>query len=322
MRLKADRRVKELGARASRISRAYLAEAYDGIGQYVKISMTKGGVTNALQGRIASGDFGGGRTFPVGTPVHIVVYHGQVEVFLGNLPHVCDLMNRVTDEPNGGWGISPYGPWLTVTEMTEILPDPTHDENGWMEDGSGILQYSHSVENDPSMGLKFPEGLSYPIDYTVEFHTTGAVREVSVNNFVFYLGPQYYDDFNTWLVVVGFRDDAVHSSLFFVDSNDASGFVWPLGPTGILEVFESREEAEVPYRVHVMIDETGTHVNAWHTGQLEPEGWQLTEPWTGTPPPASYYRFLYIETQGFNSPISSTQPKFHVDTFCLNEQIR
>lgn len=82
-------RIKELSTIPGRLSRAYLAESYDGIGQYVKVGMTRGGVTNALQGRVASGDFGGGRTFPEGTPVVISTYRGQIEVFLGNNADLC-----------------------------------------------------------------------------------------------------------------------------------------------------------------------------------------------------------------------------------------
>ena len=89
MRVGLKRRVEELSESASRMAKAYLAESYDGVGQYVMVNLTRNGITAALKGRIASGDFGGGRTFPEGTPVIVSSYRGHIEVFLGNQPAKC-----------------------------------------------------------------------------------------------------------------------------------------------------------------------------------------------------------------------------------------
>lgn len=74
--------VRELSRTANRhrIFRAFLAEEYDGIGQYVKITLSRNAVTVGLQARVGSGDFGTGQTIPQGTPVSIFSYRGKIEI--------------------------------------------------------------------------------------------------------------------------------------------------------------------------------------------------------------------------------------------------
>src|SRR5207342_1502264 len=109
-----------------------------GIGQYISVTLSKGSTSTALKARIASGDFNGGRTFPVGTPVVVVSYKGSMEVFLGNLPFRCDLFNGSTDPNHGGWNGSKYSElgWLTDAEMIEAPfgpdPGPTIPYDAWM----------------------------------------------------------------------------------------------------------------------------------------------------------------------------------------------
>lgn len=79
-------RIRELSRLPQRLNKAYLAEDYDGIGQYVLVALARSSTSAALRARIASGDFGGSRTFPVGTPVIVSSIRGQLEVLLGNLP--------------------------------------------------------------------------------------------------------------------------------------------------------------------------------------------------------------------------------------------
>lgn len=67
-------------ANRPRVFRAFLAETYDGIGQYVKITLSRNAVTSGLRARLASGDFGTGQTVPVGTPVSVFSYRGQLEI--------------------------------------------------------------------------------------------------------------------------------------------------------------------------------------------------------------------------------------------------
>lgn len=63
-----------------RVYRAFLAEEYDGIGQYVKISLSRNAVTVGLQARLCSGDFGTGQLIPEGTPVTVFSYRGKLEI--------------------------------------------------------------------------------------------------------------------------------------------------------------------------------------------------------------------------------------------------
>jgi hypothetical protein len=70
-----------------KLYRGRLAEDYDGIGQYVLVALAASSVGSAYRARIAAGDFGGSRIFPLGTPVVIRSHHGQIEILsLGNLP--------------------------------------------------------------------------------------------------------------------------------------------------------------------------------------------------------------------------------------------
>lgn len=111
-------RIAELAKHPSGMYRAYLGEDYDGIGQYVLVTLSRATTAGGYKGRVASGDFGGGRTFPQGTPVLIRSYRGGVEVFLGNKPRGCII--TWPDEHTGGWG--------------EVVGVPTHpDFPNWME---------------------------------------------------------------------------------------------------------------------------------------------------------------------------------------------
>jgi len=66
-----------------RIYKAYLAEDYDGISQYVLTKLTHGGVSSALKLRVAAGDHSGHTPAPVGTPVKITSINGTTEVLIG-----------------------------------------------------------------------------------------------------------------------------------------------------------------------------------------------------------------------------------------------
>lgn len=81
-RERAPRLVREIAKTANRprVFRAFLAEEYDGIGQYVKLTLSRNAVTVALRGRLSSGDFGTGQTVPEGTPVSVFSYRGQLEI--------------------------------------------------------------------------------------------------------------------------------------------------------------------------------------------------------------------------------------------------
>lgn len=75
-------RLRELNQEANRdrIHYAYLAEDYDGIGQYVLVALSRASTAAALKARVASGDFATGQVIPSGTVVSVFTYHGRLEV--------------------------------------------------------------------------------------------------------------------------------------------------------------------------------------------------------------------------------------------------
>lgn len=89
--------VRRLLKRPDRVTIGRLAEDYDGIGQYVLVSLADSSVSAAYKARVAAGDFGGGRRIPAGTKVPVTSVHGRLEVLLGNQPGFCDLDNLNRD---------------------------------------------------------------------------------------------------------------------------------------------------------------------------------------------------------------------------------
>lgn len=75
-------RVKELSKEANRqrVHRGYLAEDYDGIGQYIMVILARSSTSGALRARVASADFGTGKLIPRGSPVSVFIAHGKIEI--------------------------------------------------------------------------------------------------------------------------------------------------------------------------------------------------------------------------------------------------
>lgn len=113
-------KLRELIRKPKRVFFAYLAEDYDGIGQYVKVALARSSTSSAMKVRVAAGDFGGGRIFPAGTRVPVVSIRGQMEVLLGNHPRVgcIDTFSRsvVNTIDTYGLGISEIKqlPWFSL----------------------------------------------------------------------------------------------------------------------------------------------------------------------------------------------------------------
>ena len=74
------RTIKEIQPKIRQTYYGRLAEDYDGIGQYVLVSLSRISVGAAYKARVASGDFGTGQVIPIGTPVTIFSYRGQLEI--------------------------------------------------------------------------------------------------------------------------------------------------------------------------------------------------------------------------------------------------
>lgn len=75
-----QRRVREVQSKPSAATHGFLAEDYDGIGQYVLVSMSRTSTSAAYKARVAAGDFGTGQVIPSGSPVTLFVHRGQIEI--------------------------------------------------------------------------------------------------------------------------------------------------------------------------------------------------------------------------------------------------
>lgn len=74
-------RVKEISAKNPKPAfRGYLAEDYDGIGQYILVALSKSSTSSAYKAKIAAGDFGTAQVIPSGTPVVLFSNHGLLEI--------------------------------------------------------------------------------------------------------------------------------------------------------------------------------------------------------------------------------------------------
>lgn len=63
-----------------RVHMGRLAEDYDGIGQYVLVSLSQSSTSAAYKAKIAAGDYGTGQSIPVGTRVSVISIRGQLEI--------------------------------------------------------------------------------------------------------------------------------------------------------------------------------------------------------------------------------------------------
>lgn len=77
-----ESRLKDISREANRhrVHRGFLAEDYDGIGQFIMVILSGGSTSGALRARIASADFGTGVLIPRGTQVSVFVSHGKIEI--------------------------------------------------------------------------------------------------------------------------------------------------------------------------------------------------------------------------------------------------
>ena len=150
-------RIRDLTTLEPRLYRGYLAEDYDGIGQYVLVTLSGASTGAAYKARIAAGDFGGRRTFPVGTPILMHIHRGLIEILdLGNKPggFRCEF---VVDDFTGRTIQTNSNPLPAFGESDGLLVDwfdlgfpSTNDNNVMTMDLSeGILSIQLVGINDP-----------------------------------------------------------------------------------------------------------------------------------------------------------------------------
>jgi hypothetical protein len=105
-----------------RIYRAYLAEDYDGISQYVLTKLTHGGVSSGYKVRVAAGDHSGHTPMPEGTPITVTSVRGTLEALLGQKNRVFPGLNQgASDSWAAGSGSVSSGP---AGGAIPILPHP------------------------------------------------------------------------------------------------------------------------------------------------------------------------------------------------------
>lgn len=244
-RLRTSRLIEAIGHRPKRMFRGYLAEAYDGIGKYVKVSLSRGSTSAAQVARVASGDFNGGRTFPVGTPVHLISFRGQLEVHLGNLPHAnCDLFSRtVAQVPDhdpgsgqaGSWGKGPIGRWYSPDEYYRTHDGPwvspitgealggtiynivyeidpagvPWNTNAWVEDGVAKLSYRVRDGDEFVLGsdpTQLIEIGRLPKKVVIDFQGPQGASS-AFPEFQFYFGYAHHWVWDEWIVPYIFIGD-------------------------------------------------------------------------------------------------------------------
>jgi len=258
------RRVRELSRRPSRIFRAYLAEDYDGIGQYISITLSQGSSSKALKGRIASGDFGGSRIFPEGTPVVVASYRGQLEVFLGNQDcGITDLFNR--DETNS-WGISDAG-----VEYGYVSFGGPLNFSGYVNGTAGVLGSGFSQFGIPF--LRFVKDLPVDMQFVVSGGAT-MILGTSSNPLDSPYDSDPYTSFTLWDPdEVSFQ---VHSSTGWSANPSAFhyDYMWPGFDVPLYEVFPS---AEPTMRIRWQTELDTSRIKLWKDGTDEPDDWFIEQ---------------------------------------------
>lgn len=97
------RELEVIGTKPSGTYRARLAEDYNGITQFVAVTLSGSSVGAAYNAKVAAGDFGNLKFFPKGTPVVVASHRGKLEVLtLGGLGIWCGTrcLGACSDEVN------------------------------------------------------------------------------------------------------------------------------------------------------------------------------------------------------------------------------
>ena len=173
------RQVQNLARKAVKkgIYQGRLAEEYDGIGQYVLVSLSMSSVAAAARARVAAGDFGTGQRFPVGTPVSLSVYRGKVEILsLGN-------KNAGVPLPVPGTDPIPSGPGEVLFEL-----DYTGDNCGlgfanppsgsWSFNSGSCLSSAGSNDNETANLVDCEEGDYIVVSGEIQTNVNGSTREL------------------------------------------------------------------------------------------------------------------------------------------------
>lgn len=199
------RRIEEISSNVDHrnIFDAQLAEAYDGIGQYVQVSLSRGSTSPVHRARISAGDSGSGKTFPVSTPVTVYISHGHIEVLsLGGTRLLNDAeFERLGIEPTTD--LTGAGANLVKNSSFE-----NSDVSAWAVGTSWVFGY---VPINPQK--------SFSLNKTARVTTTGTSSGLlSHGNIVVDRDDDYW--FSAWVFVRSYTAGILQ---FLVEEYDASG---------------------------------------------------------------------------------------------------
>lgn len=220
--------------------KAKLAEDYDGIGQYVLVSLSGTSTGAAYKARVAAGDFGGSRVFPIGTPVVVHSFRGLLEVFLGNQPKQLyfDDFNRCLgsswDSPTGNVNTEGF---VWDTSIVDAVPVPVEVdcEHGWLRSTTNTTHATISAEGPWSqphiMEVTFFVDVWNSSPVVFPFGANLTISDASFYNLQFFQNLVRLPAWNaTYDAVYNFQNGVTYKAkldLYFTDSQTVKVKIWP-----------------------------------------------------------------------------------------------
>jgi hypothetical protein len=264
------------------------------------VQMSRGGITSAFRARIAAGDFGGGRTFPAGTPAVVFSNHGQLEIFLGNLPSfICP--NVLLDGFDGrtlgsGWGTVDSGLGLTWSNFF------SNNGASSVASGTGKLTLGPSwaaFSNAAAMRVRIsgsgpwpplnlaaggssggsvsdPLGFNEEVNFTCCWKVKPAVQRpgAPINFFI----DNTINISNNWLF--GFDQNSANSPglqdgvVAFINTDSGDGL---FSNVAFSDPFTLDPNAF--YIIAIKVDPENMYARFWADGEAKPGDWQIQIPW-------------------------------------------
>jgi len=303
------RRLREIAAVPDGMHRGKLAEDYDGIGQHVMVSLSAASAGSAFKSRIASGDYGGGRTFPAGTLVRVFSYRGQLETFLGNLGGCEENFNR-QENATLITGLPPFGPsglWTVDASFTSdwgsnwfaARYSNVSRQNSIYIDGDSLVmdvKFVSTPEAERLLWSQSEEPLNYPIEILYSFihlqapwpPPSGSLEDPDFTVAMSSLGDAPIHNFANYTNLLYSRTAPTTPELITIRGGTGSG-----------TEFDSNSDVVIPLELNKQIlwkvrytdpDSSedgglwGVKAKAWNEDQSEPDwqSWDLVKGGTAT----------------------------------------
>lgn len=240
-------------------------------------------------------------------------------------PECIDNFSRVVAGASN-WGTGPLGPWLSIGQMSEGLPDVAEPDFYAVDGNRGLMGYQEPFATEalgPQQGLHNAAGWPLPLRFEYVYSHEGVDEAFNTDQQI-YVGPTHYTDFDSYLVFATFLDDDDGGIIeFYWTWADNAPYIWPAINFGhpdavdFVDIPVSEAASLGPWHVKVEIDAVGFRGKLWHeTLGSEPAEWQIRAYWTSVAPDTSMFRYLYLEMQTFND--DPPHPVYMVDWFALN----